>query len=48
MKSVLITTKKQMKTKEQQERDRHNTIAVVANLIIVGLWVAAIVLDIIS
>lgn len=37
-----------MKTKEQQESNRHTTIAVVANLIIVGLWIAAIVLDIIK
>lgn len=35
-------------TQEQQERDRHNTIAVVANLFLVALWIAAIVLDLLN
>ena len=35
-------------TEEQKERDRHNTVAVIVNLILVGMWVAAIVVDILS
>lgn len=35
-------------TQEQQERDQHNTIAVVANLSLVALWIAAIVLDLLN